>query len=167
MAQVVQAPELRFTQDNQLPVAQMLVEFAGSRDNDPPGQLKVVGWGNLATEIQESYQVGDRLIIQGYLRMNTIDRPEGFKEKRAELTASRIYKADGNFAPMGGTARPSNVVSMESYSRPMGSFLTENYNRPASSPPMESYNRPVSSPAAPPSSEPAPIPNEDLDDIPF
>lgn len=159
MAQIVQAPELRFTQDNQRPVTQMLVEFAGSRDNDPPGQLKVVGWGNLATEIQENYQVGDRIIIHGYLRMNTIDRPEGFKEKRAELNASRIYKADSNFVSSAEPARPSNVVSMESYSRPMGS------------PPMESYNRPVSSPAATPapmpSSEPAPIPNEDLDDIPF
>ncbi len=157
MAHIVQAPELRFTQDNQRPVAQMLVEFAGARDNDPPGQLKVVGWGNLATEIQENYQVGDRIIIHGYLRINTIDRPEGFKEKRAELTANRIYKAEGNFAPVGGTPRPSNVVSMESYSRPMGN------------PPMESYNRPVSSPATPlpTSSEPAPIANEDLDDIPF
>lgn len=157
MAHIVQAPELRFTQDNQRPVAQMLVEFASLRDNDPPGQLKVVGWGNLATEIQESYQVGDRIIIHGNLRINTIDRPEGFKEKRAELTASRIYKAEGNFVPSAEPARPSNVVSMESY------------NRPASSPPLENYSRPVSSPAASPAapSEPGPIPSEDLDDIPF
>ncbi|MFM6220091.1 MAG: single-stranded DNA-binding protein, partial [Dolichospermum sp.] len=34
---------------------------------------------------------GDRVIIEGRLGMNTIDRPEGFKEKRAELTVQKIH----------------------------------------------------------------------------
>jgi single-stranded DNA-binding protein len=70
----------------------MWVEFEGLRDDDPRERLKVVGWGNLAQEIQETYKLGDRLIIEGRLGMNTFDRQEGFKEKRAELTAQRIHR---------------------------------------------------------------------------
>jgi single-strand DNA-binding protein len=101
MAQIIQDPELRYTSDNQTPLAVMLVQFPGLRAEEPPVTLKVVGWGNFASEIKEKYVAGDRVIIEGRLNMNTIERPEGFKEKRAELTASRIYKlgADTDFEP--------------------------------------------------------------------
>jgi single-stranded DNA-binding protein len=95
MAEIVQEPELRFTQDNQTPLAELLVQFPGPRPEDPPSTLKVVGWGNLAQEIQSNYHVGDRVVIEGRLSMNTIDRPEGFKEKRAELTVQRLHRLDG------------------------------------------------------------------------
>ncbi len=101
MAQIIQDPELRYTSDTQTPIAQMLVEFPSQRAEDPPSRLRVVGWGNFANEIKESYSAGDRVVIVGSLSMNTIERSEGFKEKRAELTASRIYKlgADTEFEP--------------------------------------------------------------------
>lgn len=110
MAEIIQDPELRYTSDNQTPLAQMLVQFPGQRADDPPTTLKVVGWGNFASEIKENYAVGDRVIIEGRLGMNTIDRPEGFKEKRAELTASRMYKlgADTTFEPHIATPATSN-----------------------------------------------------------
>ncbi|MEO8890813.1 MAG: single-stranded DNA-binding protein [Coleofasciculaceae cyanobacterium] len=110
MAEIIQDPELRYTSDNQTPLAQMLVQFPGQRAEDPVTTLKVVGWGNFASEIKENYRVGDRVIIEGRLGMNTIDRPEGFKEKRAELTASRIYKlgADTTFEPHVATPAASN-----------------------------------------------------------
>ena len=92
MAQIIQEPELRYTADNQTAFAQMLVQFPGPRAEDPPATLRVVGWGNFANEIKENYAVDDRVVIVGSLNMNTIERPEGFKEKRAELTASQIYK---------------------------------------------------------------------------
>ncbi|MEB3160741.1 MAG: single-stranded DNA-binding protein [Synechocystis sp.] len=110
MATVIRNPELRFTQDNQTPVCDFLVEFPGLRDDAPKETLKVVGWGNLANTISDSYHPGDRLLIEGRLSMNMIDRQEGFKEKRAELVASRIHRIDHdpNFtAPPPG---PSNVV---------------------------------------------------------
>ena len=91
MAEVVQDPELRFTPDNQTPIAEMWVQFPGLRDEEPPSKLKVVGWGNLAQEIQERYHVGDKVIIEGRLQMSTVERQEGFKEKRAELTAQKVY----------------------------------------------------------------------------
>lgn len=92
MAEIVQAPQLRYTSDNQSQIAEMLVQFPGSRPEDPPSTLKVVGWGNLAQEIHGNYHQGDRVIIEGRLSMITFERkPEGFKEKRAELTAQKIY----------------------------------------------------------------------------
>jgi single-strand DNA-binding protein len=94
MAEITQDPQLRYTSDNQTAVAEMIVQFAGLRDDEPMATLKVVGWGNLAQEIQERYHQGDRVIIEGRLGMNTIDRQEGFKEKRAELTVQRIHLLD-------------------------------------------------------------------------
>ncbi len=94
MATVIREPELRFTKENQTPVCEFLVEFPGMRDDSPKESLKVVGWGNLANTIKETYHPGDRLIIEGRLGINTVERQEGFKEKRAELTASRISLVD-------------------------------------------------------------------------
>lgn len=90
MAEIVSEPQLRSTQDN-LDVAEMIVRFEGLREEDPPATLKVLGWGNLASDIKNKYTQGDRIIIEGRLSMNTIERQEGYKEKRAELVASRIF----------------------------------------------------------------------------
>ena len=55
--EVLEAPQVRYTQDNQTPVAEMAVQMDGLRPDDPPAQLKVVGWGNLAQELQNRVQV--------------------------------------------------------------------------------------------------------------
>jgi single-strand DNA-binding protein len=95
MANVITEPELRYTPDNQNSIATFLVQFPGSRAEDPPIRLKVNGWNNLATEIMEKYHKGDRLVLEGRLNINSIDRG-AYKEKRAEMTASRIYPVSGN-----------------------------------------------------------------------
>ncbi len=97
MAEIIKEPELRYTADNQLQITQMLVQFWGTRENDPPANLKVVGFGNLAVTIQQNYHVGDRVILVGRLTMNTIERQEGFKEKRAEMTVQQIQHVGGGF----------------------------------------------------------------------
>jgi len=91
MVRITKDPELRYTADAQLPVAEMMVEFANIGVDNKPAVLKVVAWRDLAQQINEKYHEGDFVIVEGRLNMNTIERPEGFKEKRAELTASRIY----------------------------------------------------------------------------
>lgn len=125
-AKIIQEPQLRYTADNQMPVAEMLVEFSSGRPNDPPSHLKVVGWGNTAQDIGQNYHVGDCVIIEGRLGMNLIERSEGFKEKRAELVATRIYTinslmsdstetpTNANYAP---SSAPSNVVPLGSRHR--------------------------------------------------
>jgi single-strand DNA-binding protein len=94
MAEITEDPQLRYTSDNQTAVAEMVVQFPGLRDDEPMATMKVVGWGNLAQEIQEKYHQGDQVIIEGRIGMNLVERPEGFKEKRAEMTAQRIHRLD-------------------------------------------------------------------------
>ena len=102
--EVLEAPQVRYTQDNQTPVAEMAVQFEGLRPDDPPGQLKVVGWGNLAQDLQNRVQVGQRLMVEGRLRMNTVTRQDGVKEKRAEFTLARLHPIG---AGSGGGAAPA------------------------------------------------------------
>ena len=107
--EVLEAPTLRYTQDNQTPIAEMAVRFDGLRPDDPPGQLKVVGWGNLAQDLQNRVQVGQMLIIEGRLRMNTVPRQDGMKEKRAEFTLSRMHPIGRSAAPADQPARTNTA----------------------------------------------------------
>ncbi len=159
MATVISSPELRYTPENQTPVTQMLVEFQNGKPEDPPATLKVVGWGNLATEIQESYNEGDRVILEGRLNMQMIERPEGFKEKRAELVAARIHRLDGGSVgsqvvrervTVTASKEPQKVIQLESYKSTTKASVVE-----------EEDDWPTSSAPAPALSE------ADLDEIPF
>jgi single-strand DNA-binding protein len=123
---VLEAPQVRYTQDNQTPVAEMLVQVEGLRPDDPPGQLRVVGWGNLAQDLQNRVQPGQRLVLEGRLRMNTVTRNDGVKEKRAEFTLARLHPLSGGApsaaravaagtapapAPKGRTAPPAPAAA--------------------------------------------------------
>ena len=146
MAQIVSDPELRSTQD-QTSVTTMMVEFESTREGEAPGKIQVEGWRNLAEEIN-TYRSGDQVIIEGRLSMNLFEMPEGYKEKRAKLIASRIY--------------------------PMGTSSSSNYQSPDNvvnftpSPQAEPADADVSAPVT--SAEPAASAsggNEDWDEIPF
>jgi single-strand DNA-binding protein len=141
MAEITQEPQLRYLPDNQTAVAELEVQFPGVRPEDPVNKLKVVGFGNLAQDIQARYHVGDRVVIEGSLRMNTVERPEGFKEKRAELTVQRIHSLEG--ADFGGGAAPTPSTPVAT---------------PSASPVAK---KAASKPPTPPADEP------NLDEIPF
>jgi single-strand DNA-binding protein len=104
---VLEAPQVRYTQDNQTPVAEMLVQVEGLRPDDPPGQLKVVGWGNLAQDLQNRVQPGQRLVLEGRLRMSTFTRQDGIKEKRAEFTLARLHPLAPGGSPQPAAAAPA------------------------------------------------------------
>lgn len=128
MVEIIKDPELRYTMDNQTPITEMLVRFPGLRAEDPAETLKVVGWGNLAQQIQEQFHQGDHVVIEGRLNMNTIERPEGFREKRAELTAARIH-------PIG--AASSSAVASSMASTTAYSVQPENAPKPTPKPTEE------------------------------
>jgi single-strand DNA-binding protein len=164
MAEVVKAPELRYLQDGQTTIAEMVVQFPALRSEDPMETVKVLGWGNLAQQIQEQFQPGDQLIIEGRLNMILVDRPEGFKEKRAELTAGRIHRvqADLHAPQMVSTPPATSPAAAPSMPQPPQA-------QPAKPSPAASAPAPTAPPAAPQGS-PAPqyddyAPN--YDDIPF
>ncbi|MBE9180249.1 single-stranded DNA-binding protein [Oculatella sp. LEGE 06141] len=169
MAEVIQDPQLRYASDNnQTPIAEMTVQFSGLRDEDPPSIVKVVGWGNLAQDIQEKYHQGDRVIIEGRLGMITFDRPEGFKEKRAELTAQRIHLlgagADvgivSSTAPVAANLSSSNTPA----ATPKAAPATPKAADPGrSAAPSRSTTAEPKTPAYPAASNNVP----DYDDIPF
>ncbi len=151
MAEIIKNPELRYTPDNQMAVADMFVQFApppGNRPDERHPTIEVVGWGNLATEMKENYKQGDKIAIEGRLEMNTIER-DGYKEKRARLVANRLYHV---------TATDSTEPTPMSAATP-------------SAPPVASTPKtstPASTPASTPRNEPPPnFEGEDIDNIPF
>jgi single-stranded DNA-binding protein len=159
--EVLEAPQVRYTQDNQTPVAEMAVQIDGLRPDDPPGQLKVVGWGNLAQELQNRVQVGQRLMLEGRLRMNTVTRQDGVKEKRAEFTLARLH----GMGP-GATSSPAvnPAVNPAAGSAPAP---TRSQPRAAGSAAPPAANAPA--PSQPPTWNTSPLVPDlpDDDDIPF
>ena len=85
------APQMRYTKENQTPIAEMVVNFKGLRSEDPIRDLKVLGWGNIAQEMIDGLKEGQNIVLEGRLRMNTVTRKDGTKEKQPELTASKIH----------------------------------------------------------------------------
>jgi hypothetical protein len=92
------------------------------------------------------------------MRMNTVSRQDGLKEKRAELTLSRLH-------PLGGGAAPADPFA--------GSAPPP---RAAAPSPMRAATRPASPASAPPTQGPpvwntSPLVPDDAalgdDDIPF
>lgn len=149
MAEIIKNPELRYTPDNQMAVADMFVQFApplGNRPDDRHPTIEVVGWGNLATEMKENYHQGDKIAIEGRLEMNTIER-DGYKEKRARLVASRLYHVMATDATTPATAPVSTATP--------------------TAPPVASVPAHAATPA-PRNEPPAPtFDSEDIDNIPF
>ena len=86
------APQMRYTKENQTPIAEMIVNFKGLRSEDPARELKILGWGNIAQEMIEELKEGQNIVIEGRLRMNSVTRKDGTKEKQPELTASKIHQ---------------------------------------------------------------------------
>jgi single-strand DNA-binding protein len=150
MAEIIKNPELRYTPDNQMAVADMFVQFApplGNRPDDRHPTIEVVGWGNLATEMKENYKQGDKIAIEGRLEMNTIER-DGYKEKRARLVASRLYHVMATDATT-PTAPPTSTAT------------------PSTPPPAAVASIPKA--ASAPRNEPPPptFDGDDIDNIPF
>ena len=155
MAQIISDPELRSTQD-QTSVSTMMVEFESTREGEDPGKVQVEGWGRLAEEIKNTYSAGDRVIVEGRLSMNLFEMPEGYKEKRAKLIASRIYAVSGMSNNVSGTQQSTNVVEFAPAPQPQ---------------PAPTYAAPAPAPKPEPEPEPELTPatsgNEDWDEIPF
>ena len=86
------APQMRYTKENQIPIAEMIVYFKGLRSEDPQRELKILGWGNIAQEMIDELKEGQNIVIEGRLRMNSVTRKDGTKEKQPELTASKIHQ---------------------------------------------------------------------------
>ena len=172
--EVLEAPQVRYTQDNQTPVAEMAVQIEGLRPDDPPGQLKVVGWGNLAQDLQNRVQVGQRFVLEGRLRMNTVTRQDGVKEKRAEFTLARLHPlspgSGSGIAPAPAAApAPGRSAAPLPTPRPSGAVgaATPAPRRAPAPAPSRSAGAAAAEPAAPVWDTSPLVPLGDDDEIPF
>jgi len=173
--EVLEAPQVRYTQDNQTPVAEMAVRFDGLRPEDPPGQIKVVGWGNLAQDLQNRAQAGQRLVVEGRLRINTVSRADGVKEKRAELTLARLHPLgeaahQGTANAAGMAARPEAAPTAAPAPRNLPRPIAQTSQAPRPDPVAASRSAAVAA-DKPPVWNTSPLVADDLldgdDDIPF
>ena len=173
--EVLEAPQVRYTQDNQTPVAEMAVRFDGLRPEDPPGQIKVVGWGNLAQDLQNRAQAGQRLVVEGRLRINTVSRADGVKEKRAELTLARLHPLgeathQGTANGAGMAARPEAASTAAPAPRNVPRPIPQTSQAPRPAPEATSLSTAVAA-EKPPVWNTSPLVADDLldgdDDIPF
>jgi len=157
-AEVMEAPQIRYTQDNQTPIAEMTVQVEGLRPDDPPSTLKVVGWGNLAQDLQNRVRAGQRLVLEGRMRINSVARADGVREKKAELTLSRLHPLGAGTAAGGSEAAAPAPAAGPARSGPAA-------ERGGSQPSR------MAPPPQPPVWNSAPlVPGDDLaedDDIPF
>jgi len=115
---VKKAPTVRFTQDNKTPLAEIEAEFDSLRADAPPSTIKVIGWGKLAEELQNTVQVNSKLVIEGRLRMNSVPRQDGTKEKRAEFTLSRIHPFSSNTDASSIPSKPQSNQNSDSSTAP-------------------------------------------------
>ena len=91
------APEKRFTPNNitvtvltlQLPPALKMGTTAPKADAHP-SLLKVVCWRNLA-DVAEPLPVGQVVLVEGRLQLNTIQQQDGTKKKVFEVDASNLF----------------------------------------------------------------------------
>ena len=113
---VKKAPTVRFTQDNKTPLAEIEAEFDNIRADAPPCKIKVIGWGKLAEELQNTVQVNSKLVIEGRLRMNSVPRQDGTKEKQAEFTLSRIHPFSTNTTVASIPTKPQSNETRDSSS---------------------------------------------------
>ncbi|ACK68989.1 single-strand binding protein/Primosomal replication protein n [Gloeothece citriformis PCC 7424] len=177
MAKIISTPQLRYTQDGQRSFTEVLVEFAPLRPEEAPATLRVIGWGNLATEMVENYSEGNWVILEGRLSMIRFDRQEGFKETRAQLTISHIYRVDGQVVatvPASNVAKTPAVAATATAARDNVVAMNPFKSKP---PQLDTFEPEIEPPFSPPpvqqpSRQPVSVPDEssddqDLDEIPF
>jgi single-stranded DNA-binding protein len=151
LGEVVGDPELRETPDG-LAIAKFPLRFAATRPEEVPYQVSVVVFGrvarpgettrNLAQEVAQQFHQGDTVVVEGQLRMNTIER-DGYKEKRAEVQARKVVSVS---AGAGGFSVQESAPS---------------------SPPPKAASKPAAERRAAPAKPPVNLPSLEEDELPF
>jgi len=154
LGEVVGDPELRETPDG-LAIAKFPLRFAAARPEEAPYQVSVVVFGrvarpgettrNLAQEVAQQFHQGDTVVVEGQLRMNTIER-DGYKEKRAEVQARKVVSVSAG----------AGLNTEFSVQEPAPSF-----------PPPKAASKPAAERRAAPAKPPVNLPSLEEDELPF
>ena len=130
------SPQMRYTKDNQTPIAEMMVGIKGLRNDDPVNDLKVLGWGTIAQEMVDQLKEGNSVVLEGRLRMNSVTRKDGTKEKQAELTASRIHHITKREIDSNRINSESNQINRKETNENIGQTETSSENSNWNSAPL-------------------------------
>lgn len=93
------APEKRYTPNNvavtvltlQLPPSVRMGQSGNSpKSNAPASTIKVVCWRNLA-DVAEPLPMGQALLVEGRLQLNTLTLQDGSKKKVFEIDATNLF----------------------------------------------------------------------------
>lgn len=140
VAEIIQEPQLRYTSETNTAVAEMVVQVPGLRPEDPPGQLRAVAWGSLAEAVSSQFHPGEQVLLEGRLGMPLVERPGGTREKRAELTISRVHRVtvagEGMVATQATAAAPVPMPPTVA-PKPTGLGQPPSISRPAEPPPVD------------------------------
>lgn len=110
MGEVANRPESRETQDG-LARSNFILRYTAAKPEDPEYQVQVVAFGNAAAEVSEQLVPGDQVVVEGRLQMNSITRPDGTREKRAEVILRRFHPvAKTSIAPAPASSVPAVAV---------------------------------------------------------
>lgn len=129
MAEVLQAPEVRYTQDN-LAVANLLVQFPSTRPEDAPMQVRVSVFGDMAETVVSQCYVGLHVVVEGQLHINSVEK-DGRTEKRAEINARRIHPIGGSLGASINASPAASPVATTPKANPVSPAPSKTAQPPA------------------------------------
>lgn len=97
IGKILSEPELRYSNDGQLAIASCDFEFCYQSKEIEVGKMKLVAFGKLANELKQ-IKVDSRICVEGSLKINAYELPDGYKQKTPELNASKIFNLGGTDA---------------------------------------------------------------------
>ncbi len=108
-------PEKRFTQNN-LAVTSLIVDI----NPDDETIVRVVAFGTIADRVADTISMGDTVIVDGRLQMESVKSQNGKERKVATINASQVEK-------IGGASVSSNNSSSSSSRKeePVVQFSTD------------------------------------------
>jgi single-stranded DNA-binding protein len=110
LVQIHTAPQLRYTSNDQTPIAEFMATVPPLKDGDGDSVIQCSVWGNNATQAQTALTENTFVILSGSLRMDVVDRPEGFKEKAATFNVSGWTIIDAKDWPQSGPTAEAKPI---------------------------------------------------------
>jgi single-strand DNA-binding protein len=113
MGRLVKDPELRYTSNNNTPVASftLAVNRRFKQDGQPDADfINIVAWSKSAEFVSKYFTKGQQVVVVGHIQNRSWDDNEGKKHYATEVIAEETYFADSKKDSGNGSApaKPNN-----------------------------------------------------------
>ena len=112
MGRLTKDPELRYTSQNNVPVASFSIAVdkrVKAGEERQADFFNIVAWRNTAEFCSKYFAKGRRILIVGRMQNRTWDDAEGKRHYMTEVVADEVEFADSK--PQEGSYQPANVVA--------------------------------------------------------